>query len=255
MRDMRRILPDGAWWRTGSRRCRPSNAAPGCSPTGGRPWGPLFPPAAGALEIGGGCGNFIGELWRQGRFASAALVESCAAHLDFARDRFAGLTCASTLDELETGSFDILFLLHVFEHLTDPVGAARHFARLLAPGGRICLEVPCAADPLLSLYGCAAYKDFYFQPMHPFVHCQDSLRVAFGEAGFVARAFLPVQRYPLSNHAEWLARGRPGGNPSLARIFGEETESAYKRATGAQRHGGHPVRHIRTVNERSLIWR
>jgi SAM-dependent methyltransferase len=42
----------------------------------------------------------------------------------------------------EEGSADVVVLLDVLEHLSDPVGTLRHIHRVLKPGGKVVLTVP-----------------------------------------------------------------------------------------------------------------
>ena len=183
-----------------------------------------------ALEIGGGCGNFIGELLKQGLVNKAALVDLCGEHREFARNTFPGLICAATLGELPPASFDTIFMFHVLEHVEDPVEFLTECGGLLSPGGRIMIEVPCSADPLLSLYDCAAYKNFYFQPMHPFVYHRQALSTLFRKTGLLTGDFIHLQRYSLSNHLQWLAHGRPGGNDKYSVILGHASQDTYREA-------------------------
>lgn len=97
------------------------------------------------------------------------------------------------------------------------------------------METPASTDPLLSLYACAAYKDFYFQPMHPYVYCRETLDRLFASLAFTAVAFEHAQRYPLSNHLAWLSKGRPGGDPELDALLGPECQAAYRARLRAAR--------------------
>lgn len=186
-------------------------------------------PGSGSIaEIGGGCGNFIGPLWAKGFLARAALVEPCQEHREFAADRFPGLTCVSDVTKLPPQPFDALVALHVLEHIARPASFLDLCADLLAPGGRLIIETPSSADPLLSLYDCAAYKDFYFQPMHHYIYSEETLCNLLAAHGFVPLAFEHVQRYPLSNHLAWLSKGRPGGDSNLNALLGEPCQNAYR---------------------------
>lgn len=46
-----------------------------------------------------------------------------------------------------TGQWQTITCIHVLEHLTDPIRAARKIVELLAPGGRLVLEVPSDQSP------------------------------------------------------------------------------------------------------------
>lgn len=182
------------------------------------------------LEIGGGCGNFIGELCQGKDCASAYMVEACVEHLQFAKQYYKGLNCFTSLDELKhiDTAFDMIIMLHVFEHIRDPLEFLLQCSGLLNSNGQIILELPCSTDPLLSSYDCESYKNYYFQPMHPFVYCESALEYMFAEAGFQKNTIEYYQRYSLSNHLQWLSKGIPGGNSIFAQILGEVCEAEYK---------------------------
>ncbi len=170
------------------------------------------------LEIGGGCGNFIGKLHESGKIQKAALLESCKQHLEFAERKF-GISCYSSIDQISGMTFDRIFMFHTLEHIRTPHKFLKTIRRILKPGGLIVIEVPCSADPLLRIYNCSKYKDFYFQPMHNFVYAEKSLRLLFSRNNFIPENFRYVQRYPLSNHISWLSKGKPGIMPEISEII------------------------------------
>ena len=81
------------------------------------------------------------------------------------------------------------------------------------------IEVPCLKDPLLSLYDCPAYQQFYYQTQHPFVYSAPSLARLLGHAVLEIVEEIAFQRYGIENHLHWLSRGEPGGDASLREIF------------------------------------
>jgi 2-polyprenyl-3-methyl-5-hydroxy-6-metoxy-1,4-benzoquinol methylase len=54
-------------------------------------------------------------------------------------------TCR-TLDQV-SGQWDTITIIHVLEHMIDPVKYARQIIDLLKPGGRLVLEVPSEQSP------------------------------------------------------------------------------------------------------------
>jgi len=179
------------------------------------------------LDIGGGCGNFLVDIGRENPDSRAVLVESCREHLEFAREalRIEGYEDVENVQ----GSFNAIFLFHILEHIVAPAPFLKRCSELLVEDGLVIVEVPCSRDPLISLYESAPYKDFYFQPMHPYTHCSRSLDVLFRGSGFEPVRFIPFQRYPLSNHLQWLSNAVQGGNAGFAEMLGTECEEAYKR--------------------------
>ncbi len=115
--------------------------------------------------------------------------------------------------------FDIICMFHVFEHIREPKTFLEKCRRLLSTTGLVIIEVPYIEDPLISIYNIEEFKDFYFQPMHPFVHSIESLRFNFCNAKFLEESMIFYQRYGLDNHLSWLANKKPGGDSYLTSLF------------------------------------
>ena len=81
-------------------------------------------------------------------------------------------------------------------------------------GGRILIEVPHANDFLLSFVNCEDFKQFTLWSQHLVLHTRDSLRKTLKFVGLEKIQIEGVQRYPLSNHLNWLANGKAGGHKS-----------------------------------------
>jgi SAM-dependent methyltransferase len=147
-----------------------------------------------------------------------------------ARSVIAGLKQYATLDAAAPAGLkvDVIFLFHVFEHLTDPASWLVAAKRLLAPGGQIVIEVPSLDDPLLSLYKSSTYRDFYFQKQYSFVCSAALLRRVLEHNGFAVEV-MPYQRYGLENHLTRPVDGRPGGSVELRAIF-FDCEADYRTA-------------------------
>jgi len=186
----------------------------------------IVKPGSNALEIGGGCGNFIGNMLKKGYMSSGALVESCREHLEFAGNKF-NLKCHSSLKNMDGEKFDAVFMLHVLEHIRNPEQFLRLCSSFLKKNGLFIVEVPCSADPLLSLYKCDAFKNFYFQPMHHYTYSENSLKYIFGKAGYSPSKFIYHQRYSLLNHLNWITTGKPAGKQDFLGIFDDAIEKKY----------------------------
>ena len=75
------------------------------------------------------------------------------------------------------------------------------------------MEVPHANDFLLkSFLSCDYYKFFSLWSQHLVLHTRNSLTTFLQAVGFDIELITGVQRYPLSNHLNWLANGKPGGH-------------------------------------------
>jgi len=96
-----------------------------------------------ALDVGSSAGAFLLKL-REAYGCQAVGVEPGSAYRQQAVDR--GLQVYASLDEMaevETERFDLISLVHVLEHLPDPLETLAELRRKwLAPQGWLLLEVP-----------------------------------------------------------------------------------------------------------------
>jgi SAM-dependent methyltransferase len=92
------------------------------------------------LDIGCGDGLLLGALTE---FGVAEGIEPDGA-LVSAATRAAGRVHIRPFDEsfLPATRYNLILVLDVVEHLSDPAAALRHAARLLAPDGRVIITVP-----------------------------------------------------------------------------------------------------------------
>ncbi len=106
------------------------------------------------LEVGCSQGYFLQAL-RQDRGCQTAGIDldagSIAAAVDPEACDYAVARVADAPFDAE--SFSLVCFYECLEHETDPVGALRAAARLLAPGGLCVVEVPDFGSPLRALFG------------------------------------------------------------------------------------------------------
>jgi len=104
-------------------------------------WGDL-PANAKILEIGCGTGHNLPML---GQFGSVDAIEIDPAAREIASKRLGKPVGSSPLPQLEgveRGSYDLIAVLDVVEHVEDDIGALQAMASLLRPGGKILVTVP-----------------------------------------------------------------------------------------------------------------
>jgi SAM-dependent methyltransferase len=82
----------------------------------------------------------------------------------------------------EHGSFDLVVMYHVIEHIEDPVAAIRHVRRLLAPGGRLVLGTPDFDSGAARRYG-TRYR-LLADPTHISLFSNDSMHRFLRDHGF-----------------------------------------------------------------------
>lgn len=91
------------------------------------------------LDVGCSMGTLLNEIGATTKTG----VEPGAEHRAIARE--AGIDAHATIEDLKATDpepFDLVTLSHVLEHTTDPVGFLDELRPLIAPGGRLLIEVP-----------------------------------------------------------------------------------------------------------------
>jgi SAM-dependent methyltransferase len=101
-----------------------------------------LPAHARVLDVGASSGEFTYAMSRSG--FRAVGVEPNQGYAAFAQKTYGVDVLNGPLETAGFGSdaFELIHLNHVFEHLSDPLGALAIFSRWLAPGGLLFLEVP-----------------------------------------------------------------------------------------------------------------
>jgi SAM-dependent methyltransferase len=116
-----------------------------------------------------GCGNatYLSYFRDQGAHVSGTEVSLNAVRASIAR----GLDVhyIEHFDQLPFAreTFDIVYLMQVFEHLRDPHAALREIHRVLKPGGLLYIAVPNALSFWRNVFG-RAWVSGWFAPFHLF---------------------------------------------------------------------------------------
>lgn len=137
------------------------------------------------LDVGCSTGQFLDRASRAGFSASG--MELNAASAEFARSHYGAEVARGTIHDA-AGSFDVLTMFDVIEHVPDPLGDLRRAFELVAPGGLIVLSTPNIDGlfPRLSLRVAKAL-DYWPHPEPPYHLYQFSvatLGATLGKAGF-----------------------------------------------------------------------
>ena len=173
-------------------------------------------PAGDLLDVGCGHGLLLDEARRSGYSVTGLeLSESARA---YATDVLGLDVRGETIERFAAngaeGSFQVIVLADVIEHLEDPVGALDACERLLAPGGALCVITPDPSSPAARLAG---PRWWGYIPAHTYLFPRQTLRELLESRGLVISEDVPLVRsfefrYWLSGLAE---RGR--GLGKLAR--------------------------------------
>ena len=144
------------------------------------------PETGSILDIGCGRAHMLGLFRKKGWKAVGTQLSRTAAE---AARRLRGVeVLVGELPELELpgGSFDVVTMFHVLEHLPDPFLYLSEVRRLLAPGGLFVVEVPDHSGPGFRILGvrhlCVDY------PNHLHFFTASSLEGMLARAGFRVEA-------------------------------------------------------------------
>lgn len=187
------------------------------------------------MDIGASTGALINRTRRE--FGAQVLgVELSNSHRAFAESR--GLPMLPSLDALEaSGSerFDLISLIHVLEHLPDPVGSLTQLReRWLTPNGTFLLEVP-------NLYVHNSYEIAHLHAFsqHTLVETLrlagyhvDALRVHGQPRSNVLGLYITVLARPMAAPSEKVVR--PEGSVRLKRRLGMANRRVLERLNPGQ---------------------
>ena len=186
----------------------------------------LHPNAGSWLDVGCDHGFFLDDARRHG--FSVQGVEPAASARAYATS--IGIPVASDLGEIN-GTFTVISLWHVLEHLAEPLDTLSTLYDHLDPGGLLCIRVPDAGG-----FWSRLLRDrwIWFQPHHHLVHyTRDHLASLVKRAGFQVldvRRQRPNTRY--TRRAYWLSsavfshtlqRSRPSLRDRAARLYQDIT--------------------------------
>jgi len=187
-----------------------------------------FETAHSVLEIGAADARFLRHARQENPHLVIASVE-VDENSRSERDQVEGLAQFSRLAEaLVAGRrFELVCFFHVLEHVLEPAPFLAACRDVLAPGGRMIVEIPSLDDPLLALFVVPEYEAFYFQRQHPYVYSARSVARLLESHGFGVERVIAHQRYGLENHLTWLGKRRPGGDEALRSLV-EPVDGAYR---------------------------
>ena len=108
-------------------------------------------------------------------------------------------------------TYNAIFMFHVIEHLPEPERILREIQQHMTTDSTLVIETPNSNDALLSMYKCRAFADFTYWSPHIYLYDEKTLATVVKRAGMEVVEMKQIQRYPLANHLNWLAKGVPGG--------------------------------------------
>ncbi len=124
--------------------------------------------------------------------------------------------------------FDLICHFFVFEHIANPFEFLEKQLTMLNERGVIVAEIPSATDPLTSVYDIDAFEKFYWSIAHHYYYTPQSLKYVLDKMN-LNYELIPEQRYDLSNHINWMMKGKPGGQSRFNHIFSNALVEKYMK--------------------------
>ncbi|XUY29663.1 class I SAM-dependent methyltransferase [Agrobacterium sp. rho-8.1] len=151
-------------------------------------------PPSKVLELGCSHGSFVALLRQAGYEASG--MEMSPWVVEFAQETFDIPMLVGPVEniELEVGTFDVVALMDVLEHLPDPVGTMSHALRLLKPHGILLIQTPQAKDEMVYsnlVETNAAFMEQFKSDEHLYLFTQSSATALFERLGASVIHFEP----------------------------------------------------------------
>ena len=125
--------------------------------------------------------------------------------------------------------YDLITAFHVVEHLQNPKRVLKELSKLLNEEGEMIIEVPNSDDVLLTLYENNGFQNFSYWSQHLFLFNEKTMTELVKQAGLKLNWIRHIQRYPLSNHLYWMAKGKPGGHKNWSYLDSNELNLEYER--------------------------
>ena len=95
------------------------------------------------------------------------------------------------------------------------------------------IEVPNSDDALLTLYENSDFQKFTYWSQHLFLFNAKTMAELIKQVGLKINWIKHVQRYPLSNHLHWLAKGKPGGHKKWNFLNNSQLDQEYEHQLAA----------------------
>jgi len=135
------------------------------------------------LEVGCGTGLFIAGLLRRGHWQVTG-IEPTKYACEYARTTTGATIYNNRFSEIQLpdGSFDVVAMWNVLEHVDDPSATLLQVSRLLRPQGLLVFSVPNVESLAARVFG--KYWLGWDQPRHLFLFPAPMLRPMLDQAGY-----------------------------------------------------------------------
>ena len=142
----------------------------------------LHPHRGRLLEIGSGFGFLLDSFRENGWNVIGIDPDLNAARVAKQKLAIETITCTLEATHLPSESVDVVIMLHVIEHVPDPLATLREIYRVLKPGGHLVVETPRYDTLMFKFLG--RHERSISCDGHIFFFTTASLKAASEKAGF-----------------------------------------------------------------------
>ncbi len=170
----------------------------------------LLRPDSRVLDVGCGAGELLSLIKPQVKYVAG--IELHQPFVDFIKKHLEIDAYADDVNKLRLDrKFDLVISLFTLDHLLNPLATMVSFKELLAPGGKIYLEVPNREEALnyfLPESNRSKFNRFFWHRAHFFYFTQETIKALFQKAG-LAIDITCRHEYTLKNYLNWYFLGEP----------------------------------------------
>lgn len=180
------------------------------------------------LDVGCGSATLLGLLRAKGYQVQGLDTSEEASRIAWAESGVSVRVGALPEPELPSGAFDVISLFHVMEHVPNPRSVLAEVHRLLAPSGRLVIQVPNIDSLQFRLFGARWYGlDI---PRHLIDYSYRSLQSLLETAGF---RILRTRHFNLRDNAPALASSLLPSLDPISRVIRKQKAGVPESPAGA----------------------
>jgi SAM-dependent methyltransferase len=171
---------------------------------------PLLKPDSRILEVGCGAGELLSLI--KPIVKHCVGVELNTPFVGFIKSELGIDAYAEDVNKLKLDEkFDLIISISTLDHMPNPLAALVSMKKMLAPGGKVYVEVPNideALNHLLPQATRAKYNEFFWHRAHLFYFSKDTISALFKKAGLKSEVSCRHE-YTLKNFLNWYFLGKP----------------------------------------------
>jgi len=186
---------------------------------------PLLTPKTRVLEIGCGAGALLSLI--KPHVAKCVGIELNKTFSEFINEDLDIEAYSGSIDDTKFDyKFDLIISIATLDHLPNPYETLVSMGKLLAPSGKIYIEVPNRDEALnyfLPLHNRKMFNEFFWHRAHLFYFTKKTISLLLQKVKLKAKIYCRHD-YTLKNYLHWYFLGKP--QPSL--VVGQKSNQFFE---------------------------